>query len=80
MASRIFSIGGMNAAIRARRYLARSGLAVEVVKIDQRYSQNGCQYGIQFDERYLYDVVRALKTGTIPYHAYGESDVRNDLS
>ncbi len=75
MSSRIFSIGGMNAAIRARRYLARVKIESEVIKIDQRYAQNGCQYGISFDDKDLYDVVRTLKMGAIPYHAYGDGDV-----
>lgn len=75
MSSRIFSIGSMNSAIRARRYLARAKIESEVVKIDQRYAVNGCQYGISFDDRDLYDVVRALKVGAIPYHMYGDGDV-----
>ena len=74
MASRIFGIGGMNGAIRARRVLGRAGVEAEVVKIDQKYAVSGCQYGVRFAEERLYDVVRALSLAAIPYHAYGESD------
>ena len=77
---RIFSIGSMNAAIRARRHLARAMINSEVVKVDQRYSQNGCEYGIRFSARDLYAVVHVLVREGIVYYAYDDGHAKNGIS
>jgi hypothetical protein len=58
--------------LKAKKALLKNGIKSEIVKIDSHNSQNGCQYGIRFNERNYFDVVAILREQGIEYGAYRE--------
>ena len=58
--------------LKGKKALANKGIKSNLVKIDFTQNQNGCQYGLRFDEREYYDVISTLKENGIEYGAYKE--------
>jgi hypothetical protein len=56
--------------LKARKILRVCGIKSSLVKIDYTKSENGCQYGLEFDERDFYEVISALKKHKINYGVY----------
>ncbi len=52
---------------KAKKALSKKGIDVKIIKLDSIEDQNGCIYGIQYHERYFYDIIATLKELGIPY-------------
>ena len=56
--------------MKAKKALASRGIKSSLVKIDISQSENGCQYGLKFNERDYYEVISALRENGIEYGVY----------
>jgi hypothetical protein len=56
--------------MKGKKALASRGIKCSLIKIDFTQSENGCQYGLKFNERDYYDVISALRENGIEYGAY----------
>ena len=56
--------------LKGKKALAAYGISSRVVKIDASKSQNGCQYGIEFEADNFYEAARALRESGIEYGVY----------
>ena len=56
--------------MKCKKALASRGIKSSLVKIDFTKSENGCQYGIEFNERDFYDVISILRENEIEYGVY----------
>lgn len=56
--------------LKGKKALAAQGIKSDLVKIDFTQTENGCQYGLKFNERDYYNVISILKEQGIEYGAY----------
>lgn len=66
----IVTISTVTIGIKAKKALSKRGIKSNLVKIDFTKNQNGCQYGLEFNERDFYDVVAFLREIGIQYGVY----------
>ena len=66
----VFSIGALNESLRVKRILQGTNIVVNVIKLDEARSKNGCSYGIEFRETDLYSIVHTLTSHGIHYNSY----------
>lgn len=55
-------------AMKAKKALGKVGLKSKLVKLDSTKTRHGCSYGLEFNSKYLYDVIAALKRDNIEYN------------
>lgn len=72
MKSNTVTVKTITIGLKGKKALANKGIKSNLVKIDFTQNQNGCQYGLRFDEREYYDVISTLKENGIEYGAYKE--------
>ena len=56
--------------LKGKKALAAQGIKSELVKIDFTQTENGCQYGLKFNEHDYYNVISILKEQGIEYGVY----------
>ena len=56
--------------LKGKKALAAQGIKSDLVKIDFTQTENGCQYGLKFNERDYYNVISILKEQGIEYGVY----------
>ena len=66
----IVTVKTITIGLKAKKVLGAQGIRSRLVKIDASKSQNGCQYGIEFDARNFYDAIRALRENGVEYGVY----------
>ena len=64
----IITIPTLTMALKSKKILSKSGMQARVIKLDS--SKNGCTYGLEFDDRYFYDVIALLRQNDIEYNYY----------
>ena len=72
MKASIVTVRTITIGLKGKKALASRGIKSSLIKIDFTKSQNGCQYGLRFDECDYYDVIAALKENGIEDGAYRE--------
>ena len=72
MKTNVITVKTITIGLKAKKALALSGIKSTLVKIDYTKAQNGCQYGLRFNERDYRDVIKILKENGIEYGAYRE--------
>ena len=72
MKTSIVTVPTVTIGLKGKKVLAAKGIKSSIVKIDYTKNQNGCQYGIKFNERDYYDVISALRERGIEYGVYTE--------
>jgi hypothetical protein len=55
---------------KAKKALSNQGIKASIIKIDASKNQEGCQYGIQFNERDYFTVISTLRERGIEYGTY----------
>lgn len=70
MKTSIVTVKTVTIGMKCKKALASRGIKASLVKIDFTRSQNGCQYGIEFNERDFYDVISILRENEIEYGVY----------
>lgn len=70
MKKSIVTIKTVTIGLKARKILSGHGIKSSLVKIDSEKSENGCRYGLEFNEKDFYDVISALKEKGIEYGVY----------
>ena len=66
----VFTVGSVTLAIKAKKLLARDGIASKLVKADASKSAGGCVYGIEFPTKDLYAVANVLRSANVYYKNY----------
>ena len=66
----IVTVKTVTIGLKGKKALASHGIKSRVVKIDASKSQNGCQYGIEFNADNFYEAVHALRENGIEYGVY----------
>ena len=66
----IVTVKTVTIGLKAKKVLSARGINSRLVKIDASKSQNGCQYGVEFDAHVFYDAIRALKETDVEYGVY----------
>ena len=56
--------------LKGKKALASRGIKSSLIKIDFTQSENGCQYGLRFNERDYREVISILRENGIEYGAY----------
>lgn len=70
MKTKIVTVKTITIGLKGKKALAAHGIKAALIKIDFTNSQNGCQYGISFDERDYHNAISILKENGIEYGAY----------
>ena len=70
MKTDIVTVKTITIGLKGTKVLAERGLKSSLVKIDFTKSQDGCQYGLKFNDRDYRDVVSILKENGIEYGVY----------
>ena len=58
--------------LKGKKALAEHGIKSSLIKIDFTKSQDGCQYGLKFNERDYRNAVSILRENGIEYGVYRE--------
>lgn len=66
----IVTVKTVTIGLKGKKALSAYGIKSRVVKIDAGKSQNGCQYGIEFETDNFYEAVSALRESGIEYGVY----------
>ena len=72
MKTSVVTVKTVTIGLKGKKVLAADGIKSSLVKIDFTKAQNGCQYGLRFDERDYRNVIRILKENEIEYGVYRE--------
>ena len=72
MKTSVVTVPTVTIGLNGKKALAAKGIKSGIVKIDYTKNQNGCQYGIKFNERDYYDVISTLRERGIEYGVYTE--------
>lgn len=70
MRSNTVTVKTITIGLKGKKALANQGIKSSLVKIDFTQTENGCQYGLKFNERDYYDVISILKEQGIEYGVY----------
>ncbi len=70
MKKSIVTVKTITIGLKAKKILSGRGIKSSLIKIDHTKSQNGCQYGLEFNEQNFYEVVSALREYGIEYGVY----------
>ena len=70
MRSNTVTVKTITIGLKGKKALAAQGIKSDLVKIDFTQTENGCQYGLKFNERDYYNVISILKEQGIEYGAY----------
>ena len=70
MKTDIVTVKTITIGLKGKKVLAERGIKSSLVKIDFTKGQDGCQYGLKFNERDYRDVVSILKENGIEYGVY----------
>ena len=65
------TVGTVTFAMKARKLLARKGIASQVVRVNS--SDMGCIHGLEFKETDMFGVASTLKENGIPYSVYSRN-------
>lgn len=66
----IVTVKTVTIGLKGKKALSAHGIKSRVVKIDAGKSQNGCQYGIEFEADNFYEAISALRESGIEYGVY----------
>ena len=66
----IVTVKTVTIGLKGKKALSSRGIKSRVVKIDASKSQNGCQYGIEFETDNFYEAIEALRENGIQYGVY----------
>ena len=72
MKTSVVTVKTITIGLKGKKVLASEGIKSTLVKIDFTKAQNGCQYGLRFNERDYRDVIKILKENGIEYGVYKE--------
>ena len=72
MKKSILTVKTITIGLKAKKTLSGRGIKSSLVKIDYTKSENGCQYGLEFNEQDLYEVISTLREHGISYGVYKE--------
>ena len=64
------TVSSVTYAIKLKRLLGAMNIKSKLVKFDTTKTMTGCEYGVEFPERFLLDVVSELKARDIAYNVY----------
>ena len=70
MKKSILTVKTITIGLKAKKALSACGIKSKLVKIDYTNSENGCQYGLEFDEQNFYEVISTLRKHGIDYGVY----------
>ena len=70
MKRNIVTVKTVTIGLKGKKVLSAHGIKANIVKIDSTKAENGCQYGLEFNESALYDVVAILREHGIDYGVY----------
>lgn len=70
MRSNTVTVKTITIGLKGKKALAAQGIKSDLVKIDFTQTENGCQYGLKFNERDYYNVISILKEQGIEYGVY----------
>ena len=66
----IVTVKTVTIGLKAKKILSARGIKSRIVKIDSGNSENGCQYGVEFNSSEFYNVINALRENEIQYGVY----------
>ena len=72
MKKSILTVKTITIGLKAKKTLSGRVIKSSLVKIDYTKSENGCQYGLEFNEQDLYEVISTLREHGISYGVYKE--------
>lgn len=70
MKKSIVSVKTITIGLKGKKALAKKGIKSSLVKIDYTKTANGCQYGLEFNDRFFYEVISTLRENGINYEVY----------
>ncbi len=66
----IITLGSMTNAFKARRFLSRAGIKVNIIKTEENKTNNGCSHGIEISQYDFYSAIDILRNAGIEYTVY----------
>ena len=66
----IVTVKTVTIGLKAKKALSAQRIKSRLVKIDASKSQNGCQYGVEFEAESFYEAARILRENGIEYGVY----------
>ena len=70
MKTNVVTVKTITIGLKGKKALAANGIKSSLVKIDFTKAENGCQYGLKFNERDYRDVIKVLRESNIEYGVY----------
>lgn len=70
MRSNTVTVKTITIGLKGKKALAGHGIKSSLVKIDFTQTENGCQYGLKFNESDYHKVISILKENGIEYGVY----------
>ncbi len=70
MKTTVITTGSVTYAIKAKKLLAREGIASKLIKADVSKTKSGCSYGVEFPSSEFYTAANILRSNGIRYGVY----------
>ena len=63
----IFTMGSITYAMKGKKALHKNNIGAKIIKLDPSKNKNGCSYGVEIYQQYLYEAVRIFNEANIDY-------------